>query len=55
MQHPEAKVKKLCRGYALFMNWFNGVLAPLCGGDQVVHGRRRAAHRMDRGRVTGHT
>ena len=23
---------KLCRGFSLFMNWFNGICAPLCGG-----------------------
>ena len=23
---------KLNRGYSLFMNWFNGICAPLCGG-----------------------
>ena len=23
---------KFCRGYSLFMNWFNGICAPLCGG-----------------------
>lgn len=23
---------KLCRGYSLFMNWFNGICAPVCGG-----------------------
>ena len=22
---------KLCRGYSLFMNWFNGICAPVCG------------------------
>ena len=23
---------KLCQGYSLFMNWFNGICAPVCGG-----------------------
>ena len=23
---------KFCRGFSLFMNWFNGICAPLCGG-----------------------
>ena len=22
---------KICRGFSLFMNWFNGICAPLCG------------------------
>ena len=22
---------KFCRGYSLFMNWFNGICAPVCG------------------------
>ena len=22
---------RLCRGFSLFMNWFNGICAPLCG------------------------
>ena len=22
---------KVCRGYSLFMNWFNGICAPVCG------------------------
>lgn len=25
-------MNKFCRGYSLFMNWFNGICAPLCGG-----------------------
>ena len=25
-------MEKLYRGYSLFMNWFNGICAPLCGG-----------------------
>ena len=24
-------MRKLCRGYSLFMNWFNGICAPVCG------------------------
>lgn len=24
-------MSKLCRRYSLFMNWFNGICAPLCG------------------------
>lgn len=24
-------MQKFCRGYSLFMNWFNGICAPLCG------------------------
>ena len=32
MQYSGAGMKKLCRGYSLFMNWFNGICAPLCGG-----------------------
>lgn len=24
-------MQKLCRGYSLFMNWFNGICAPVCG------------------------
>ena len=23
---------KFCRGFSLFMNWFNGICAPVCGG-----------------------
>lgn len=25
-------INKIARGWALFVNWFNGILAPLCGG-----------------------
>ena len=32
MRHPRAKMEKLCQGCSLFMNWFNGICAPLCGG-----------------------
>ena len=24
-------MNKLCRGFSLFMNWFNGICAPVCG------------------------
>ena len=24
-------MSKLCRGFSLFMNWFNGICAPVCG------------------------
>ena len=24
-------MSRLCRGFSLFMNWFNGICAPLCG------------------------
>ena len=24
-------MQKTCRGYSLFMNWFNGICAPVCG------------------------
>ena len=24
-------MQKICRGFSLFMNWFNGICAPVCG------------------------